>query len=410
MHNTGPELRWTPVRQFAGGSALFLLALALATLSPWGGLRYWTAAAAQAQAPDQLDAKAREAILAKIKMPPGFKISLFAWGLSCPRQMCISPSGTVFVGSLEGKDNMVYALPDKNKDGVADEVIVIAKNLFHPNGVALKDGALYIAEINRITRLDDIERRLKNPPSPVVVVDNLPKKLHHGWKYIRFGPDGRLYWPLGAPCNVCEPESPIFGTLNCMNADGTGRQTIARGIRNTVGFDWDPVSKKLWFTDNGRDLMGDNLPPDELNFAPVTGLHFGFPYRWGDNQKDPKYGDMAPKNLTFTPPAMCLGPHVASLGLRFYTGTSFPKEYRGNIFIAEHGSWNRSKKIGYRVTMVTMEGDKAVKYQPFATGWLDDARQAVSGRPVDIGITDDGAMLVSDDYGGNIYRISYVGK
>lgn len=372
--------------------------------------------AAWAQAPDELDARGKAAILAKIKLPPGFKISLFASGLNQPREMCISPSGTVFVGSKINDKGVIYALPDKNQDGVADEVIVIGRGLFppkglwQPNGVALKDGALYVAEINRIIRFDDIENHLKDPPAPVVVAGDLPDKTHHGWKYIRFGPDGRLYWPQGAPCNVCQPQAPIFGTLSSMNADGTGREILATGIRNTVGFDWDPKTKKLWFTDNGRDMLGDDLPPDELNFAPNKGMHFGFPYRWGENQKDPKFGDLAPAGLTFTPPAMCLGPHVASLGLRFYTGNSFPREYRGNVFIAEHGSWNRSKKIGYRVTLVTMDGDRAVKYQPFATGWLNDATQEVSGRPVDIGITKDGAMLVSDDYGGNIYRISYTGK
>jgi glucose/arabinose dehydrogenase len=397
------------LKHIAGPSAVALLAAAISLWPVGPGLRDFMVAPGQAQSPPTTDKQKQAALLAKIKLPPGFKITLFASGLIHPRQMCISPSGTVFVGTMEGK-GLVYALPDKNKDGVADETIIIAKDLLHPNGVALKDGALYIAEINRITRLDNIERDLREPPTAVVVASDLPNKLHHGWKYIRFGPDGRLYWPQGAPCNVCEPDLPIFGTLNSMKADGTDRQTIARGIRNTVGFDWDPKTRKLWFTDNGRDLLGDDLPPDELNFAPQTGMHFGFPYRWGDNQNDPKYGNLAPKDLTFTPPAICLGPHVASLGLRFYTGKNFPEQYRRNIFIAEHGSWNRSKKIGYRVSMVTMEGDRAVKYQPFAYGWLNDATQEVSGRPVDIGIMKDGAMLVSDDKGGNIYRISYEGK
>jgi len=372
---------------------------------------------ALAQEPDQLNAKEKEAVLNQIKLPPGFKISIFASGLPSARQMCINPTtGTVYVGSKKGEHGVIYALPDKNKDGIADEVIVIGQGLFppkglwQPNGVALKDGNLYVAEINRIIRFDDIENHLKNPPAPVVIVSDLPKETHHGWKYIRFGPDGRLYWPQGAPCNVCEPAAPIFGTLNSMREDGSDRKTEARGIRNTVGFEWQPGTKKLWFTDNGRDMLGDDKPPDELNYAPQSGMHFGFPYRWGDNQLDPKFGDKSPADLTFTPPAMCLGPHVAALGLRFYQGKSFPEQYRNKIFIAEHGSWNRSKKIGYRVTMVTVEGHHATKYEPFATGWLKDESQEVSGRPVDIGFTEDGSMLVSDDYGGNIYRITYAGK
>ncbi len=390
----------------------FLSRLTLAVLltaAAFGAISGPMIAPAGAQAPDELDAKGLEQLLRKIKLPPGFNISLFASHLIHPRQMCIAPSGTVFLGTMEGKNGVVYALPDKNHDGVADEAIIIARDLFQPNGVALKDGNLYIAEINRITRLDDIENHLKNPPKLQVVAGNLPDKTHHGWKYIRIGPDGRLYVPQGAPCNVCEPE-PGFGMLSSMKADGTDRQIIARGIRNTVGFDWDPLTKKLWFTDNGRDMLGDDKPPDELNCMIAPGMHFGFPYRWGDNQPDPQYGSKAPTGVTFTPPAMCLGPHVASLGMRFYNGANFPKEYNHKIFIAEHGSWNRSKKIGYRVTMVTVDGDKAIKYEPFATGWLNDATQEVLGRPVDIGITQDGAMLVSDDYSGNIYRISYTGK
>jgi len=389
--------------------AAFLVGAIFAVQGVSGSFHPLLATPALAQEPDQLDKAGLEALLNKIKLPPGFHITLFASGLVHPRQMCISPSGTVFVGTMEGKDGIIYALPDKNRDGIADEAIVIAKSLWLPNGVALKDGNLYIAEINRITRLDDIEHHLKEPPKLVVVANDFSKKTHHGWKYIRFGPDGRLYVPQGAPCNVCEPE-PLFGCLSSMKEDGTDRQVLAKGIRNTVGFDWDPLTKKLWFTDNGRDLMGDNKPPDELNFMAEKGMHFGFPYMWGDNQPDPEFGKKAPAGLVMTPPAMCLGPHVASLGMRFYDGKNFPAEYKHRIFIAEHGSWNRSKKIGYRVTMVTLEGDKAVKYEPFATGWLNDATQEVSGRPVDIGITKDGALLVSDDYAGNIYRISYRGK
>ncbi|MBU6450501.1 MAG: PQQ-dependent sugar dehydrogenase [Cyanobacteria bacterium REEB67] len=348
--------------------------------------------------------------MARIKLPPGFKISLFASDMLSPRQIAISPSGTVFVGTRVDKEGVVYALPDRNKDGRADEVIVVAGSMRQPNGVALKDGALYVAEINKISRFDNIEKDLKHPPRPVVIAE-MPSDTHHGWKYIRFSPDGKLFWPQGAPCNVCEPSKPVYGTLNFLDASGKS-QNFARGIRNTVGFDWQPGSGVLWFTDNGRDNLGDDRPPDELNSAPKAGMHFGFPYRWGDNQKDPEFGDKAPADLVdkFAPPAMCLGAHVASLGMRFYTGKSFPKAYQGNVFIAEHGSWNRSKKSGYRITMATIKGGKAVKYEPFATGWLDDASQDVGGRPVDLVVASDGSLLVSDDYAGNIYRISYQGK
>jgi glucose/arabinose dehydrogenase len=351
--------------------------------------------------------------MAKIKLPPGFKISLFASDMLSPRQLAVSQSGTVFVGTRIDKEGIVYALPDRNKDGRADEVIVVAGSLRQPNGVALKDGALYVAEINKISRFDNIEKDLRHPPRPVVVAE-MPSDAHHGWKYIRFSPDGRLFWPQGAPCNVCEPSKPVYGTLNFLDAAGKS-QNYARGIRNTVGFDWEPGSGALWFTDNGRDNLGDDRPPDELNCAPKAGMHFGFPYRWGDNQKDPEFGDKAPADLVnkFTPPAMCLGAHVASLGMRFYTGKSFPKAYQGNVFIAEHGSWNRTKKSGYRITMVTVKGGKAVKYEPFATGWLDDGSQDVGGRPVDLIVMTDGSLLVSDDYAGNIYRLGvpdYAGR
>ena len=273
-----------------------------------------------------------------------------------------------------------------------------------PNGVALLGKSLYVAEVHRILRFDDIEEHLDAPPAPVVVNDSFPRKTHHGWKYIRFGPDGWLYVPFGAPCNVCEPKAP-FAALYRMHPDGTGLESVATGIRNTVGFDWNPADQELWFTDNGRDMLGDHLPPDELNHAPKPGLNFGFPYRYGDNVPDPEFGAKAPAGVTFTPPAQCLDPHVASLGMRFYTGKMFPPQYRNQIFICEHGSWNSSVRVGYRVTVVTLKGGKPVSYKPFLEGFLKDDN--VSGRPVDISIMPDGSMLVSDDYSGSIYRITY---
>jgi glucose/arabinose dehydrogenase len=238
----------------------------------------------------------------------------------------------------------------------------------------------------------------------MIVNDGFPRDRHHGWKFIRFGPDGMLYIPVGAPCNVCEPEDERYATIMRMQPDGTGLEIIAHGVRNTVGFDWHPVTNELWFTDNGRDWLGDDLPPDELNRAPQNGLHFGFPYCHGGRIPDPKFGKKR-KCDEFVPPVAELGPHVASLGMRFYTGKMFPNAYRNQVFIAEHGSWNRSVPIGYRITVVRIQDNRAVSYDVFADGWLQRGR--VWGRPVDVLVTPDGALLVSDDRAGAIYRISY---
>jgi len=334
-------------------------------------------------------------------LPPGFSISVYAADVPGARSMTLGEKGTLFVGSRgEGK---VYAVLDKNGDSVADEVITIASDLRMPNGVAFRKGSLYVAEINRVLRFDRIEERLRNPPDPVVVNAGFPDKSHHGWKFIRFGPDDRLYVPVGAPCNVCEEKDPRFATIMRMNPDGSQLEVFASGVRNTVGFDWHPLSGELWFTDNGRDWLGDDLPPDELNRAPRAGLHFGFPYRHGRDFQDPEFGRKRLEGLTG--PEMELGPHVASLGMRFYSGTMFPASYRNQVFIAEHGSWNRSRRIGYRVTLVRLKDNRAVSYEPFAEGWLQDGR--VRGRPVDLQVMPDGSMLVSDDKAGAIYRISY---
>jgi glucose/arabinose dehydrogenase len=255
-----------------------------------------------------------------------------------------------------------------------------------------------------VLRFDDIAANLTDPPRPVVVNDSFPDDKWHGWKFIAFGPDSMLYVPVGAPCNVCLREDERYASIMRMNADGTGLEVFARGVRNTVGFDWHPGSGELWFTDNGRDWMGDNRPPDELNHAPRPGLHFGFPFCHGDSVLDPKYGEESACER-YRSPALTLGPHVAALGMRFYTGEMFPEEYRHQIFIAEHGSWNRSEKIGYRVMLVRMEGDRAVSRTPFAEGWLQG--EEARGRPVDVEVMPDGALLVSDDRAGAVYRISY---
>lgn len=316
--------------------------------------------------------------------------------------MALGPDGIVFVGSRgEGK---VYALVDKGRKGKASEAIVIARGLHWPNGVAFRDGSLYVAEIGRVLRYDDIASRLRNPPKPVVVNDSFLKKEHHGWKFIAFGPDGKLYVPIGAPCNVCLERDPRFAAIMRMNPDGSGLEIFARGIRNTVGFDWHPQTGELWFTDNGRDWLGDNRPPDELNRAPKAGMHFGFPYCHGKSLRDPVFGEQRPCS-EFTPPELELGPHVASLGMRFYTGRMFPDRYRNQIFIAEHGSWNRSIPIGYRITIARFKEGGGLKYEVFAQGWLQGTHSW--GRPVDVLVMPDGALLVSDDKAGVVYRISY---
>lgn len=345
--------------------------------------------------------------LESIELPEGFVIEVYAEQVKNARSLERSPGGTIFVGTRgEGK---VYALRDTDGDYVADEQFTIAEDLKMPNGVAFRDGNLYVAEVSRILRFDNIEENLADPPEPVVINDDYPTETHHGWKFIDFGPDGKLYVPVGAPCNICESENEIFASITRINPDGSEREIVHRGIRNTVGFTWHPVTGELWFTDNGRDWMGDDKPTDELNRAPREGLHFGYPYCHEGDLPDPEFG--AGRSCSeFTPPVQKLGPHVAALGVEFYTADQFPEKYKNQIFIAEHGSWNRSDKIGYRVTMVTLDGNEATSYEPFAYGWLEPESNDVWGRPVDLEFLPDGSMLVSDDYADAIYRISYQGE
>jgi glucose/arabinose dehydrogenase len=341
-----------------------------------------------------------ELLIKNIELPARFEIRVYADDVPGARSLALGAKGTVFVGTRENK---VYAVVDSNGDQIADETHTIASGLRSPNGVAVRDGALYVAEISRISRYDDIEQRLDNPPPAVVVRADLPSDKHHGWKFIAFGPDGRLYVPIGAPCNICNRPDP-YASITRMQPDGSGSEIFARGVRNTVGFDWHPETKELWFTENGRDLLGDDVPPDELNRAPRAGMHFGYPFCHDAAVSDPQFGKQKPC-ADFTPPALALGPHVAAVGMRFYTGTMFPPEYRNRIFIAEHGSWNRTKKIGYRVMTVTVSGDEASDYSVFAQGWLQG--NTAWGRPVDVLQMPDGALLVSDDEAGAIYRIGY---
>ena len=332
-----------------------------------------------------------------IQLPPGFSIEEYA-DVPKARSLALGDRGTLFVSNRKGRS--VYAVVE-NDDGTT-RTIELLRDMNTPNGIAFHEGDLYVAEIDRVYRYANVEDRLEDMPRAEVLDIDLPSDRHHGWRYIGFGPDGKLYISIGAPCNICDEFG--YAQIIRVNTDGSGRETFASGIRNSVGFTWHPETGELWFTDNGRDMLGDDIPPCELNHAPRQGLHFGYPYCHGGDVLDPKFGkdrDCA----NYTPPAQKLGAHVAPLGVKFYTGDMFPPEYHGQVFIAEHGSWNRSKKIGYRVSLVRLNGDNAVSYEPFAQGWLQG--EQVSGRPVDLIVKQDGSLLVSDDQAGKIYRISY---
>jgi len=341
-----------------------------------------------------------------IELPAGFSIDVFASDLTLARSLAQSPSGTVFVGTGGLRNSKtVHAVIDTDGDGRADVSHVIADDLNRPNGVAFHDGDLYVAEISRVLRFDDIESQLEQPPAPVVVTADLPDKTHHGWKFIRFGPDGKLYVPVGAPCNICDEGDPFAAILRL--DDSGGWEVVARGVRNTVGFDWHPDTGHLWFTDNGRDMMGDNVPPDELNVLTEDGQHFGYPYCHGQDIADPEFGGQR-DCAELVPPALDLDPHVGAIGMRFYRGDGFPERYRGQIFIAEHGSWNRSEPIGYRVVVAHLDAaGQPTEYEKFATGWLQD--DGAWGRPADVMERADGSLLVSDDVRGVIYRIVHDG-
>lgn len=363
---------------------------------------------ALAQAPSRLPVDT-------IKLPPGFHIEVFASGVTAARELALGAKGTVFVGSMRGPN--AWALVDSKGDHKADRVVRIDEGPGTPSGVAFHDGALYVADVNRVLRYDAIEDHLDTPPKPVVVTDQFPTDSMHGWKFIAFGPDGLLYVPVGAPCNICEPDAK-HASIFRMKPDGTGLETFATGVRNSVGFDWNPVNKQLWFTDNGRDNLGDDKPSDKLNHAPKKGMNFGYPYCHEGDIPDPQFGSKHPCS-EFTPPAVKLGPHVAAIGMRFYTGKMFPAEYRNAIFIAEHGSWNRSTPIGYRVAVVKFGRDgKPQQPEVFAEGWLNGIKRKFGdttignawGRPADVLVMPDGSLLVSDDTANAVYRITYSGK
>ena len=362
-NSTGPGRR--PARRAAGAGALLALVLGAGS-------------ALQAQAAVQID---------KLRLPAGFRIEVLTDAVPNARQMALGRSAegksVVYVGSRSA--GKVYAFEIER--GRAGAVRTIASGLEMPSGVAWRDGSLYVAEVSKILRFDAIDGRHAQPPAPVVVNDKFPGDRHHGWKFIAFGPDGKLYVPVGAPCNVCET-GERHGVIQRMNADGSGLETVARGVRNSVGFDWSPVDKALWFTDNGRDMLGDDLPADELNRVAQAGQHFGFPYCHQGNSADPDFGGKR-ACAEFVAPAALLGPHVAAIGMRFYTGSQFPEAYRGNVIIAEHGSWNSSSKVGYRLVRVPIDGQgRAGKPETFVDGWLQG--ESAWGRPADVLVLPDG--------------------
>ncbi len=346
--------------------------------------------------------------LETITLPDNFKIEVWADDVPNARSLAMSDDGIVFVGNRQG--DKVFALKDTDGDGKSDQKYILAQDLRMPNGVAFKDGDLYVAEVSRILRFDDISNNLEDP-SYEVIFEEYPDKSHHGWKFIAFGPDGKLYVPVGAPCNICESEEEIFASITRIDVDAANiePEIFAQGVRNTVGFDWHPETGELWFTDNNRDMMGDDVPHCELNHAPEKGMHFGYPYWHEGDVKDPEFGNKGKSMESYAAPVAKLGAHTAPLGMRFYTGDMFPESYRHNIFIAKHGSWNRSKKVGYQLTSVNLDGNNNVEKETvFVEGWLDHESQEVWGRPVDVLEMSDGSLLVSDDMANCIYRISYV--
>ena len=346
--------------------------------------------------------------LGYLEAPAGFEVTIFADSVKNARQMTIGDTGVLYVGSRrEGK---VYAIVDSNADFKADSVYTIIENLRLPNGVAYKDGSLFVAEVSKIWRFDNIDETYADSPTPELVTDKLPTEGQHGWKYIAFGPDEKLYVPIGAPCNICnhEDDNPKFATLTRMNADGSQHEIVAKGIRNTVGFTWHPETGNIWFTDNGRDWMGDDIPPCELNEITENGQHFGYPYLHGSDVWDPEFGNEGKAMGTdFKHPVQELGAHVAPLGVIFYTGKMFPDVYRNRALIAEHGSWNRSEKVGYRISQVIFDNNGNPKsYEPFITGWLQ-GEEDIKGRPVSLLQLKDGSILISNDETGKIYRVTY---
>lgn len=345
----------------------------------------------------------------KLKLPDGFSIEVYAENVKNARQMALGDNGTVFVGSRSA--GLVHAVIDENKDGEADKVIEIASGLTLPSGLTFRNGDLYVAEVNQIRKFADIESKLASPGKGEVVINDLPSDKHHGWKNIDFGPDGWLYVPVGTPCNVCitkggeKFDDERYDSILKYNLETNTRVWVAKGVRNSVGFDWHPDTKELWFSDNGRDWMGDDLPPCEINRVSEEGQHFGYPYFHGGDIPDPDFSE-GKKREDYIEPVARLGAHVAPLGIHFYKGKQFPEEYKNRLFVAEHGSWNRSTKVGYKVMMATTTKTGVEKYETFIDGWLQNDDE-VWGRPVAFLAMPDGSLLISDDFADTIYRVSY---
>jgi glucose/arabinose dehydrogenase len=333
----------------------------------------------------------------KIKLPQGFKISVWADNMLNARQMAWGAKGTLFVGTRVAGN--VYAVTEK---GGKREAKVLLKGLTQPNGLVFKDGALYVATIPTLLKYENIEANLDNPPAPKEIY-TFPKDAHHNWRFLILGPDGKLYFNMGAPCNICMPPD-THANVARMNLDGTGFEYVAFGVRNSVGADFHPVTKELYFTNHGRDWAGDDFPHDTLHHAPKKGLHFGYPYCHQGDTIDPDFGK-GRSCSEFAPPLLLLGPHVAPVGTRFYTGNQFPAEYRNRLFIAQKGSWNRTQKLGYRIMTVDLKPGQPPKYEVFAEGFHQG--NSVLGRPTYIEWMPDGSMLVSDDYHGAIYHVTY---
>ncbi len=340
-------------------------------------------------------------------VPEGFSIEVFADEVEGARQLALSDSGIIYVGSRRA--GKVHAVIDTDGDFKADKTVLILENLNMPSGLTYKDGDLYIAEVHQVIRIKDIDKNYDKKLKAEVIYSDLPDKSHHGWKFTDFGPDGRLYIPIGVPCNVCLSEDRRFGTIIAVDLETGEKEYIAEGVRNSVGFDWDPVTNELWFTDNGRDWMGDDTPPCELNKVTKSGQFFGFPFVHGKSINDPKFYQGFKKargDTEFIEPQWEYQAHVAPLGMMFYQGEQFPEEYKNSIFVAQHGSWNRSKKVGYKIVNMQLDENRNVVSQTdFVTGWLEG--EEVLGRPVDLLTLPDGSVLISDDGFSIIYRVSY---
>ncbi|MBV8837939.1 MAG: PQQ-dependent sugar dehydrogenase [Alphaproteobacteria bacterium] len=337
---------------------------------------------------------------AALKLAKGFNIEVYASGVANAREMREGDKGTIFVGSR--LIDKVHAIVNQNGKR---EVKVLVSGLYRPNGLAIHDGTLYIAELSKVSKIEKVEDHIDDSPKPVVIYDNLPKDEAHGWKFIGIGPDNKLYVPVGQPCNNCIP-SDAHGQIRRINLDGSGAEVVARGVRNTVGFDWHPVTKQLYFTDNGRDWASEDVPEDELNRVTKVGEHFGSPYCYQGDFPDPEFG-WGHSCSEFTPPVAKMGPHSASLGMRFYTGNMFPAKYKNAIFVARHGSWNRTKKFGGDIVAVFLNKDGTVKnMETIVTGFIGPDNNYI-GRPDDVLVLKDGSLLISDDFNGAVYRLTY---